>query len=504
MSFVIPNQSAAAFAQQAAPDATDIDAVVAAFDRTGVISGCAVTAQGTPDGTVAVAAGRIAVLGIEIDVTAGNLAVGNGHATLDRRDIIVVSNAAVKSVVAGVAAASPVKPAIPANSVLLAEVYVPATDNIVNANQIIDKGVDLGRVFGVLSFEPVGVASVPYSVVVDEATTNVITNPSFEVDTAGWGAIGASTRTRDVTQKWVGDASLKIAVTAASQGTTSPSGAAAAGQSWTASLSRRFTAAGWAVRIEFLDSGMAQLLEVAADVLLGNGTANQWKRASFTGVAPANTAFVRIRIYSTGADVKDLYIDAVQLEQKDHATTYCDGSIGPGYAWTGTAHASTSTRTAGTKVLGRATGDSFYLGQGRMLGSTSNTTLGTISTTSATPVDTGIEVPIIAPASGVVIVVLCASTRINPVAAVTNYAQWYVREGSNTLGQRIHLQAHSTDDSQAKTITSRFKVTGLTPGTKYTLKWAHSINDSSSATHLFATPGVDGPAVMEVWEALGA
>jgi hypothetical protein len=42
--------------------------------------------------------------------------------------------------------------------------------------------------------------------------------------------------------------------------------------------------------------------------------------------------------------VHTYYVDALQVEEKGYATTYCDGSLGVGYSWSGTAHASTSTR----------------------------------------------------------------------------------------------------------------------------------------------------------------
>jgi hypothetical protein len=38
--------------------------------------------------------------------------------------------------------------------------------------------------------------------------------------------------------------------------------------------------------------------------------------------------------------------DAIQLEAKYYITPYCDGSLGSGHSWSGTAHASTSSRTA--------------------------------------------------------------------------------------------------------------------------------------------------------------
>lgn len=141
MPFAIPNEADAAFAAQAAPDARDIDILVAGYAGTGVIDGCAVTAQATPDMTLAVAAGTVAVLGTTAAVTAGNVTITTAHATNPRFDLVVVSSAGTKSVTAGTAAAAPVFPAIPASSVVLAAVYVPANDTAIGSTQIVDKRV---------------------------------------------------------------------------------------------------------------------------------------------------------------------------------------------------------------------------------------------------------------------------------------------------------------------------------------------------------------------------
>ncbi len=45
---------------------------------------------------------------------------------------------------------------------------------------------------------------------------------------------------------------------------------------------------------------------------------------------------------------KTMYVDGMQLEEKTYATSYADGTLGTGYAWTDTGHESTSTRTADT------------------------------------------------------------------------------------------------------------------------------------------------------------
>jgi len=139
--FTIPNVSDAFNAAQAQVDKVDLDILVAGIDGSGVYQGAAVTAQGSPDMTVAVASGTIHVGGTTCDVAAGNVTITTAHATNPRFDLIVADNACAKSATAGTAAASPVYPAIPANSIVLAVVYVPANDTTMASNQITDKRV---------------------------------------------------------------------------------------------------------------------------------------------------------------------------------------------------------------------------------------------------------------------------------------------------------------------------------------------------------------------------
>lgn len=153
MSFTIPNESVATYAPQSGPDSVDIDALVAGDAGTAVVSGCAVSTPAVAGRTVDVTAGRITVAGATVAVSAvASLAVGVASAT-DRKDIVVVNSSGVVSVVAGTAATAttngvttsgnrdPVKPAIPANSVLLAEIYVNAGIGNMAAGNIVDKRV---------------------------------------------------------------------------------------------------------------------------------------------------------------------------------------------------------------------------------------------------------------------------------------------------------------------------------------------------------------------------
>lgn len=139
--FSIPNLASATYGPQAEPDSGDFVILADGSAGTGVRSGCAVTAQGVPDMTVAVASGTVAVGGTAAAVTAGNLAIGAAHATNPRIDLVVVSSTGTKSVVAGAPAAAPVYPAIPASSVVLAAVYVPAAVTAITSTMIVDKRV---------------------------------------------------------------------------------------------------------------------------------------------------------------------------------------------------------------------------------------------------------------------------------------------------------------------------------------------------------------------------
>jgi hypothetical protein len=152
MPFIIPNESAAGFTDQAEPDQRDFEILTAGLSHgtgastygvgpTGVESGCTVTAQGSPDMTVAVAAGNIRIGGRFVKVTAGNVTITAADGSNPRFDLIVVDTAGTKTAIAGTAASNAVFPAITAGRVVLAAVYVPTSDTAINTNQITDKRV---------------------------------------------------------------------------------------------------------------------------------------------------------------------------------------------------------------------------------------------------------------------------------------------------------------------------------------------------------------------------
>ncbi|WP_313539849.1 carbohydrate binding domain-containing protein [Leifsonia aquatica] len=193
------------------------------------------------------------------------------------------------------------------------------------------------------------------------ALTNYIKNPSAEVDAANWFGNGA-TITRSTAKAWIGSASI-----AATAGGATPAWSPHAsnadrvpvtpGATYTFSTNLLSSAARTAfVALRYYD---AQGVQIGADNQSAQTATSTtaWKRYSVTAVAPANaaTAFVYCRtVGDTSGTIH--YTDGSMLAQSngfdtDTVTTlaYFDGNTPDtafyNYDWTGTAGASTSTRT---------------------------------------------------------------------------------------------------------------------------------------------------------------
>lgn len=177
----------------------------------------------------------------------------------------------------------------------------------------------------------------------EEGTTNLVSNPSFETGITGWGAVspGNDTMTQETDEAAVGDASAEITCA----GVTSFEGR---GISFTTVISTAYTGSlhvkapvGAALRLRLVDQGSGTVLVTTSFV--GTGA---WQRVICTAAATGTTTNLQILKNGGAAQVVAFRIDAAQAEAKARATSYCDGSLGTGHAWTGTPHASTSTRVA--------------------------------------------------------------------------------------------------------------------------------------------------------------
>src|SRR3990172_3414614 len=183
-----------------------------------------------------------------------------------------------------------------------------------------------------------------FSVIYPESVTNLITNPSFETNTTGWTAVGGSIA-RVATCQTRGAYGLEITPGAGvNDGTYFGTFTSVTGQWYTLSLD--FQGAGnQPYQIYFATMGAALL-----------GTAFAFRatgRKQRIKVSWFETGGTTRRVYVTKdnhANVTPFQIDAIQIENKAYATTYCDGDqvgvvVGrTDFYWLGTPHASQSTR----------------------------------------------------------------------------------------------------------------------------------------------------------------
>jgi len=185
--------------------------------------------------------------------------------------------------------------------------------------------------------------------VIERTTTNHIANPSFEVDNSEWaGQLGAAVA-RVATNPVFGTA-CGSATWPAVNGTLIYSGPSAAGTFLQDDLVSVSVYLKWVSGTKQAQLGFFEY--TAADAWLKTQQTaitltSQWTRYTFTHACDEATCdHVRMFIGESDDTATNFLMDAAQLEKWSWPSSYCDGSLGEGYSWAGTAHASTSTRTA--------------------------------------------------------------------------------------------------------------------------------------------------------------
>lgn len=168
--------------------------------------------------------------------------------------------------------------------------------------------------------------------------TNLITNPSFETNISGWSIVNSAALSQTSTEAKVGTRSMRLTLpTTASDTGTSYAFTTAASTTYTFSI---YVKTDKSVRLQVSGAGVAATVSGTAQFISG------WTRLSITFTSVAGGGAVALAVLTLGATSGELiFVDAAQLEVGDAATSYIDGARGSGYAWTGTAHASTSTVT---------------------------------------------------------------------------------------------------------------------------------------------------------------
>lgn len=186
--------------------------------------------------------------------------------------------------------------------------------------------------------------------VMGAAATNLCANPSFETNTTGWAIVNGSggdlAVTRDTTVSYFGTSSAKLTWATVN---SSQFNHAAVASSSIADYSFGVwmkCATPTTVRLEVRRNGGGNALYGTLDV----SVTEEWGFFAVTGsvVTAAIPLNFLIRPQVSGANT--LWVDGVCVVQASSPTAYIDGSLGDGYAWSGTAHASTSTRASGRLV----------------------------------------------------------------------------------------------------------------------------------------------------------
>ena len=184
--------------------------------------------------------------------------------------------------------------------------------------------------------------------VIPTTVANLVTNPSFEVDTAGWVTTGVyglnpgATLTRVTTQKAVGTAAAQVDTTPGSfQGIADHSIDVVAGVTYQATAYVKGNAGG-----EQLFLGMGGPLGAggaSSEVNQAFTATTSWQRITVTFTPTiSGQATVFVRTTASGGTYR-FFVDGALCVAASSVPTYFDGTFPDAY-WTGTAHASTSTR----------------------------------------------------------------------------------------------------------------------------------------------------------------
>jgi hypothetical protein len=182
---------------------------------------------------------------------------------------------------------------------------------------------------------------------VEEATTNMITNPA-PVSTTGYTATNG-TLALDSTFGMTVQTSLSLtATTITSSVNVLPCITTVAATTYTFSVYVYTAVRPVTVQlyVSWYTSADGYISTTVGDTpTLSPGT---WQRLTYTTTSPALgvKAYPTVSMLAPSVIGDKIWVANWQFEQKGHATSYTDGSLGTGYSWSGTANASTSLRAA--------------------------------------------------------------------------------------------------------------------------------------------------------------
>lgn len=294
---------------------------------------------------------------------------------------------------------------------------------------------------------------------------NLVTNPSFEVATTEWSAKGSATISRDTTQFYVGSASAKVVTSGSgvNEGIVamsipiSQTGAVHTASAWVKGQ------AGAALQIRLSNN-------VSAAPTFDFTATGSWQRVQVSNTASALVPLA-IEVRTQGTLATTFYVDAVQLEVGSVASDYFDGSTSASgdftYAWSGTAHASTSLQR-GVGVTSVASGASASISSTEWA-STGTKSLRIIPTTS------GISTAIVAGSN----------------TSMSGYGVTFIAGKTYTVAAKLRLNAalttpHATDSRRLRVAYNT--QTGFTGATYLYTTQASNVAGITSHSLTFTLP----------------
>lgn len=168
------------------------------------------------------------------------------------------------------------------------------------------------------------------AVLVEEGTTNLCTNPSFETDLTGWAHLGGGTSSRVTDQKYYGNACLKISTTDTEN----------VAQRWYA-VANPGNYAGKTVSFScMVKTSIADKLRLCIREYDGNtynwskssprhpgdGT---WKKLSLTTTLRSTVTDLQLQIIAEAGIIGDFWCDGVLFEEKPYPTSFTPSTRSP-------------------------------------------------------------------------------------------------------------------------------------------------------------------------------
>ena len=165
------------------------------------------------------------------------------------------------------------------------------------------------------------------AIMIEEGTTNLLTNNSFEIDTSGWVLSGAASRSNGAS--YVGSHSLALTNPTIPQQSYNIINGISPSTTYTISLCVK-NVNGLSARIDIaeLDYFGAIVIWDTNDIFIPNDVSNVWTRYSKTVTTNSRTAKFDIRVIcgEGGTQTGVCYLDCFQVEKKGYLTSFADST----------------------------------------------------------------------------------------------------------------------------------------------------------------------------------